>query len=161
MGRARAAASSALATSCSARYGRRYLLLLIQNPGLCLGPVPQPRLRSPAPRPSPTTALHEPHCRATSAASLQRQRTRAACSRRVPPKRSGHLHLRKALDPCPRPAPRSLQMPPACTFCPERTAREPNATENMERAHQNEHSKRANATQVKDTLNTMPGGELK
>ena len=35
------------------------------------------------------------------------------------------------------------------------------ATENMERAHQNEHSKRANATQVKDTLNTMPGGELK
>jgi|LXNH01.1.fsa_nt_gb hypothetical protein len=31
----------------------------------------------------------------------------------------------------------------------------------MERAHQNEHSKRANATQVKDTLNTMPGGELK
>ena len=37
----------------------------------------------------------------------------------------------------------------------------PNATENMERAHQNEHSKRANATQVKDTLNTMPGGELK
>ena len=26
---------------------------------------------------------------------------------------------------------------------------------------QNEHSKRANATQVKDTLNTMPGGELK
>ena len=37
----------------------------------------------------------------------------------------------------------------------------PNATENMERAHQNEHSKHANATQVKDTLNTMPGGELK
>ena len=35
------------------------------------------------------------------------------------------------------------------------------ATENMERAHQNEHSKRANAMQIKDTLNTMPGGELK
>ena len=45
--------------------------------------------------------------------------------------------------------------------CNTQTHIKPNATENMERAHQNEHSKRANATQVKDTLNTMPGGELK
>ena len=51
--------------------------------------------------------------------------------------------------------------PTAPTSCNTQTHIKPNATENMERAHQNEHSKRANATQVKDTLNTMPGGELK
>ena len=56
----------------------------------------------------------------------------------------------------PTPAP-----PTAPTSCNTQTHIKPNATENMERAHQNEHSKRANATQVKDTLNTMPGGELK
>ena len=53
------------------------------------------------------------------------------------------------------------QLGPQHTCCNTQTHIKPNATENMERAHQNEHSKRANATQVKDTLNTMPGGELK
>ena len=57
--------------------------------------------------------------------------------------------------------PNLTQVSTAPTSCNTQTHIKPNATENMERAHQNEHSKRANATQVKDTLNTMPGGELK
>ena len=69
------------------------------------------------------------------------------------------------------PAPFGERFDAASAACAGRLAQRPAApllpqsqqqsAENMERAHQNEHSKRANATQVKDTLNTMPGGELK